>query len=117
MELELKETGHSYYCELSNYYKADVAMVFDTWKDFVHEWLDDGLLIDDDYNHLFRFDIKKEEKRRKFSLELFFMLHRKGAFVPILIRKIEESDMPEISEFLEKRWEYMKNQWKEFSGA
>lgn len=113
--LELKETNHSYYCELSNYYKAGVTGYFDTWEDFMHEWLDDGFLIDDDYNHLFRFDIKKDEEEGTFSLELFFMFQRKGAFVPILIRKIKKEDMPQISEFLEKRWQYMKNQWKEFS--
>lgn len=121
--LKLQKTNHSYYCSESNYYvgrnenfgRSEYA----TWKDLKDDWLinDD---LDDDYNHLFRFDIFESKDddgnpTEKFELFLFFILQRKGIYRPVWIKEITEEDMPEIKRFLEKRWEYMKNQWIEFS--
>lgn len=120
MSLELKETNHSYYCSESNYYVGGRENYgrcdYDSWADFKQEWLDPGDLIDDDYNHIFRFDItKSEETPGGFDLWLFFILQRKGIYRPVWVKNITQEDIPEIKNFLEDRWEYMKNQWKEFS--
>lgn len=120
MALELKATDHSYYCSESNYYVGGRENYgrcdYDSWDDFKQEWLDPGDLIDDDYNHVFRFDItKSEETPGRFDLWLFFILQRKGIYRPVWVKNITQGDIPEIKNFLEDRWEYMKNQWKEFS--
>lgn len=119
--LELKNTEHSYYCSESNYYVNGYNNFgrcdYDSWQDFRVDWLDqDRLDLDDDYNHLFRFDIcEDEEKPGNFRLLLFFVLQRKGIYLPVVIHKITKDDLPEIEVFLNGRWEYMKSQWSEFS--
>lgn len=120
MSLELKATDHSYYCSESNYYVGGRDNYgrcdYDSWTDFNQEWLDPGDLIDDDYNHVFRFDItRSEEISGRFDLWLFFILQRKGIYRPVRVKNITQGDIPEIKIFLKDRWEYMKNQWKEFS--
>lgn len=120
--LKYEETHHSYYCENVNFYNNKISKVFSNWKDFKENWLETTWLpeqiptdeMDDDLNHIFRFDIRDNE-RGGLLLELFFMLQKKGIFLPITIKYIKESDMPEINEFLIQRWNYLKNQWIEFS--
>lgn len=119
--LELKPTEHSYYCSESNYYvnghnnfgRNECA----DWHDFKVDWIgNDAMELDDDYNHLFRFDIiENEDKPGEFKLLLFFILQRKGIFRPVVIHRITQEDMPEIEAFLSQRWQYMKSQWREFS--
>lgn len=119
MALELKSTNHNYYCSESNYYAGGHENFgrndYDNWEAFKEEWLWDGK-IDDDLNHLFRFDIlENEDTPGHFTLLLFFILQRKGIFRPVRIESITEQDLPEIEAFLKSRWEYMKRQWEEFS--
>ena len=120
--LELKETDHSYYCSESNYYVSGRngqnfgRCEHSTWADFKEGWLLPASTdLDDDLNHVFRFDICKDEDSGNFKLWLFFILQRKGIYRPVLIRSITQEDMPEIEDFLRKRWEYMRGQWIEFS--
>jgi dihydrodipicolinate synthase/N-acetylneuraminate lyase len=112
--MKLKETDHLYYCLDENYYNANPHGIFNTWKEFKSGWLDENLELDDDLNHLFRFDIKKNDYGT-LSFYLYFMLQRKGIFLPIEIKTITKKDMPEIENFLASRWEYLKKQWIEFS--
>lgn len=120
--LKLKETNHSYYCSDSNYYVSGYdnfgLSEFESWEDFKQDWLDGGHKLDDDLNHLFRYDICKQEDEEGepvdgFVLKLYFILQRKGIFMPVHVKNIEEKDMPEIESFLKQRWEYMKSQWAE----
>lgn len=112
--MNLKETNHSYYCSEGNYFKRDASpATFETWRDFAEEW--NISKHDDDYNHIFRFDILKKENEDKFELYLFFIKQRKGIFMAVIINQITESDMPKIEQFLRERWEYLKAQWEEFS--
>lgn len=122
--LELKETNHSYYCSDSNYYVDGYdnfgLSEFESWEEFKEEWLDDDGQLDNDLNHLFRYDICKQEDYEEestdgYMLKLYFILQRKGNFVPVHVKNIEEKDMPEIESFLKQRWEYMKSQWAEVS--
>lgn len=126
--MKLQATEHSYYCSESNHYVGNQhgenfgRCEYDTWADFQEEWLDsDGVSIDMDYNLCFRYDIKQrrnldtDEPIAEFELWLFFMLQRKGIYRPVLIKHIEEKDMPGIKGFLEKQWEYMKYQWNELN--
>lgn len=118
MSLELKETNHSYYCSDSNYYVNGCQNFgrceYDSWENFKKEWLCPGDLLDDDLNHVFRFDIKENDLNPKhYDLWLFFILQRKGIYRPVLIKNISDKDMSEIEGFLKDRWEYMKKQWEE----
>lgn len=116
--LKFQETNHAYYCSDNNYYvdgrgsNNHGRCEYDTWEEFKEEWLDPEL--DDDYNHVFRFDITKSDDGQ-LELWLFFILQRKGIYRPVWIKEIKESEMEEINEFLKKRWEYMTSQWEEFS--
>lgn len=119
MALELKNTKHSYYCSESNYYVDGTRNYglceYDTWEDFKEEWFVDGSL-DDDLNHLFRFDIlENDDVPGEFRLFLFFILQRKGIFRPVCIRNITKDNLSEIETFLSQRWPYLKSQWREFS--
>lgn len=119
MALELKSTNHSYYCSDTNYYVGGRENYgrndFDTWASFKNEWIC-GDELDDDLNHLFRFDIyENTENPGNFCLYLFFLLQRKGIYRPVYIEHITSEDMPEIEAFLRDRWAYMQHQWKEFS--
>lgn len=118
--LELKNTNHSYYCSDSNFYVSGDPnhgrQDYNSWANFKEEWLNTDNSIDDDLNHIFRFDItESEENSERFDLWMFIMLQRKGAFIPIRVKGITSENMPEIERFLKARWEYMKNQWCEFS--
>lgn len=127
--MKLQETKHEYYCSENNYYVGNYngenhgRCDYETWSEFKKEWLgigEDELWLDDDYNHVFRFDIleKKDDDERRlgeFELWLFFILQRKGIYRPVWIKKITQDDMSEINEFLKNRWSYMQNQWHEFS--
>jgi hypothetical protein len=126
--MELKPTNHSYYCNDANYYVGNVngenhgRCEYETWEDFKDSWLGKDLSIDHDYNHCFRYDIVKQydsktdiEREDKFSLKLYFILQRKGNFIPVTIKEITEEDMPEIENYLTSCWEYLKTQWEEFT--
>src|SRR5665647_2646 len=108
--MELKETDHNYYCSESNYYKNGCLCQYDTWDDFRSAWLENDNTIDCDYNLCFRYDINQgrdeetDELLPEYSLWLFFMQQRKGAFIPVVVTKIEEKDIPEIEQFLKYTW-------------
>lgn len=119
--MKLQKTNHSYYCSDSNYYvdgHSNFGLCeYDTWNDFKDDWLLPNNALDDDYNHVFRFDIlEKDEDSGEFELWLFFILQRKGIYRPVWIKNIEEKDMEEIEQFLKDRWNYLKKQWEEISG-
>ena len=118
MALKLKETNHSYYCSESNFYVNGYQNFgrceYESWNSFKEEWLNPEDLLDDDLNHVFRFDITKNEKNpEKYDLWLFFILQRKGIYRPVWIKNITSDDISDIEDFLKDRWEYMKNQWVE----
>lgn len=127
--MELKGTNHSYYCSETNYYVDGRVghnhgrCEYNSWNDFKDEWLvtiDGKQQLDDDYNHVFRFDIvekrdmETDEPIGKYELWLFFILQRKGIYRPVQIKEIAKEDMPDIEKFLKDRWDYLKNQWNEF---
>lgn len=123
--LEFKNTDHSYYCSENNYYVGGSdnfgRAEYDNFNDFLESWTMADGDIDDDYNHLFRFDIEDcldketEEPNGSKRLWLFFILQRKGIYRPVLIKEILPSDIEKLNVFLSKRWEYLKCQWIEIS--
>jgi len=122
--MELVATNHSYYSSDSNFYVNGTENFgrsdYETWEYFKESWLCADGTLDDDYNHIFRFDIINkvdedgEEIKGEFELWLFFILQRKGIYRPVCIQSIYQSDMLEITDFLQKRFNYLKSQWSEF---
>lgn len=101
---------HPYYCTLSRWNEKDSVKEYDNFEDFCFDW--GGC--DYDYNLLFRYDISPKDGNEtgQYTMELFFMLQRKGLFVPVRIRTVTESDEDIIINFLEPRWKYMKQLWE-----
>lgn len=116
--LQLEQTNHAYYCSSSNYYVEGPdhgQESFESWKDFTSEWchyVDGQLEIDRDYVLCFRYDMH-ERNNKTFELELFFILQRKGNYVPVSIKEVREEDLPEINQFLSKYKQYLFNLWDE----
>lgn len=115
--MKLQATRHEYYCET----EVSSKLTYPSWLDFITEWSTEEDPVDKDYNHLFRYDLDNAVDEDgidipdKFELRLFFMLQRKGRYLPVVVENVEEKDMEQITEFLEGYWEYMKGQWSEFS--
>lgn len=116
--LQLEQTNHAYYCSSSNYYVGGPdhgQESFESWKDFTSEWcyyVDGQLEIDRDLALCFRYDMY-ERNNKTFELELFFILPRKGNYVPVTIKEVHEEDLPEINQFLSKYKQYLFNLWDE----
>jgi len=103
---------HPYYCSDSNYYSNEASQVYETWKDFYEEFGQ----ADKDYNLCFRWDIKKnDETDQNYYMEVFYMLQRKGNFIPVMIKKVEESDVPAILKFLQEYWNAVQKLWQPIS--
>ena len=121
--LELKSTSHSYYCHEANRHDISAVREYETWEEFKSSYFT-GENYDDDYDHIFRFDIFDKAERADegedcsgFTLALFCIQQRRGYYTPIIIETITLEDMPEISDFLQKRWQYLEGQWSEFSNT
>lgn len=116
--LDYKPTQHSYYCSDTNYHCSSNQAVYETWYDFRKDWSN----IDIDYNYIFRFDLYPDNAGHEkeiydyLVMHLYFILQRKGKFVPIIIKKIQEEDMKDITKYLKEHSEYSNHLWKEFRG-
>lgn len=105
---------HPYYCASRNHHSNEGFRDFEIWEDFYEEWKDYDL----DLNHVFRFDISKYEEganKGKYYMQVFFMLQRKGLFLPVEIKLVEDKDVPSIINFLKPHFENIKEMWKPFS--
>jgi hypothetical protein len=111
---ELANAGHPYYCHDNNYYSNEAAQRYKTFKQFIEEWAD----ADKDYNLLFRWDVtlRDEDKPEKgYSFSAFYILQRKGIFMPITVDKITEEDVPTLMKFISGYWDIMKKIWQPIS--
>ena len=102
--------SHCYYCESNNFYSNDPNEIFDTFKDFYEKYHD----ADIDMNMPFRFDIYEpnaEYGQTNYSMKIFIMQQSHGIFKPIEINEVEENDVPQILEYLEKAWGYLREIW------
>lgn len=110
IKLEFKETEHDYYCSDENYFKGDTKNTYNSWNEFKES----NFYLSEDFNLLFRYDICQfyyEDVVHIKTLKLYFVLQRKGFFVPAHVY-IKEKDLPEIEKFLNDRFEYLKKLWQ-----
>jgi hypothetical protein len=109
MSKHLWEVKHEYYCNLGNYYANGCGDSFETFDAFLEAWGNPDM----DYNLLFRWDwevANAEDEKDHDSLNLFWMLQRKGAYRFTEI-KVTKADEPKVLAFLKPRFEYMKALW------
>jgi len=99
---------HDYYCILHNRNSNDAYHEYDTWHEFYLEWGD----MDLDMNLLFRWDIKPKKEAQHYTMEIFIVLQRRGIFIPILIKDIQEKDLTQILDFLIPCAKKLQNIWK-----
>lgn len=118
----MKETKHDYQgCLVGNHYDAKMTGTYKSWEEFKSNHLGfyyEGdshrvLCFDDRYHFVFRYDIHKQEDGN-YELEICMMLERKGIYTHLYIENIEQEQLDtEVKEWLEDRYEYIKNLWSE----
>lgn len=116
----MKVTNHDYqHCLVGNYFSNDVNGRYESWEEFKRVWLGfvdgdkDFEKYDDTYHFLFRYDINQYDDDPA-SLELCFMLQRKGIYSHIYVDNLTEEELNnEIPKWLKGRKQYLDNLWKE----
>lgn len=114
MNIKDLAVDHPYYCSGDNFYSNEAAQRYNDWGEFMSEWGN----ADVEYNHVFRFDLKKKDECDgivEYYAEVFFIIQRKGIFIPCHIDIIQDSDVQSIEEFLKKHWNEVLKMWKPFS--
>jgi hypothetical protein len=122
--VDLRDADHPYYCAESNFYhRRGADQTYESWAEFVE---DGGCLFDGDrdMNLLFRWDWNVPDQSdfdddmgwQNESLDLFFMLQRKGIFLPVTIANVTAEDEPAIREWLAECWKTIQAIWEPVSG-
>lgn len=107
---------HDYYCSDSPCHNLGFETDYKNFKDFYNEMGNS----DDDMNLVFRFDIKTRDEDEidnntsKYFMEIFMVHQRKGRFVPFFIENIYETDFELIKEYLERKFNKIKQIWNPF---
>lgn len=116
--MKLYETNHPYYMSQGCYFDRGCHHEYESWEDFLEEWRESDI----DYNWIIRWDwstledmeltpINHEDEE---LLQIQFFLQRKSYPISCYIR-VNRDQEPEIKEFLNKYWLYMKEMWAPFS--
>ena len=106
-----KTTYHDYAgCVEGNYFTSN-SMFYDSWQDFTENWLGfESTGYDDTYHCLLRFDLTVNQLG---SLELFFLLPRKGIYMKVYVPAITKEEwQEEIVPWLRGRKQYMAELWE-----
>jgi len=107
---------HSYDCSDNNYFNSSTSCTFNTATEFLEEFEDS----DEDYNLVFRWDITEktddnDKTTGEYNASVFFVLQRKGYFLPTFIENITPSELPRFKRFLKIRWEHLESLWSPIS--
>ena len=113
MKLKDLAVDHPYYCSDSNYFSNEASKTYYTWPEFYGEMKG----ADPEYNLIFRWEIREHEdddgvKSGAYYMEIFYMQQRKGLYMPISIKRVFEEDVPQIIEFLQAKYTYLKKLWE-----
>jgi len=106
MKISDLAVNHDYYCSESNYYSNEAKQGYSKWPEFYNEYFD----CDIDMNLIFRWDIKKHDSG-EYHMEMFMIQQRKGIFVPIEIKSVNDNDCDSILELLHKHLDKLKKIW------
>lgn len=98
---------HDYYASDSCFDNKDAHFIYETWKDFYKEYAK----ADTDMNLVVRWDIEEDIEEDEngnevgtgeFSMLIIIVGQRKGMYIPRIINRIEEEDVPQIKEYLKR---------------
>jgi hypothetical protein len=110
MTLQDLAVKHDYYCHESNYYSNEAREIYASFEAFYSDWND----ADVDMNLVFRWDVKQVDEdtvEAGYYAQIFIIQQRKGIFVPVVIEKIEENNVPLFLQFLKPHLEKLKKNW------
>lgn len=117
----LWEIKHPYYMNEGNYFQNGCHTEYKTWADFKEEWSSSDM----DYNWFVRWDWLEGEDNGagEYAGDDYyrngrFMIQRIGQRKALLDShevSVCRADEPEIRNFLERYWEYMKTMWEPLS--
>ena len=113
MKLKDLAVNHDFYASDHNYYSNDAGDTFDNWSDFYEEFYD----ADIDLNLVIRWDIFKNENVQfdSYYMQVIIIAQRNGIYMPFIIRRIEENDVPQIIEFMEPHFKKILSIWNPLS--
>jgi hypothetical protein len=80
---------------------------YESWEQFKYVMIMD----DPTYNMVIRWDWDAGDK----ELILHYMHQRKGDYVVRIIKNMKPEDEPDVREFLQAQWDYMKTVWEPLS--
>lgn len=109
------KTSHPYHCEEQNFRARgdDTIHRFESWASFMEDGWGDS---DMDLNLLFRWDWHEDREWTDYTLQLCFMLQRKGDYRCVEV-KTTDIDAPAVREWLTKRWQHLCRLWAPISEA
>ena len=105
-ELSELSKSHPYYCSDSSYYSLGFNTTFSNWEEFYVGMGKSDL----DMNLVFRWDVCQGDDGN-YCMEIFIIHQRKGRFVPFMIDRVTDEDVPKILEYLKERQDHIKKLW------
>jgi hypothetical protein len=113
--MEIFNVEHDYYCSDKRYDDKEGYREYYCFEDFFSDWGESDL----DYNLVFRWDIEKDvdndgNELESFVLKVYYILQRKGLFVPVIVHGIKETDRDRIIDFLKPKYKYLLKLWEPF---
>lgn len=113
LTLEDLSVKHDYYANGNNYYDNTITGKYDTWADFYEEFAD----VDVDMNLVYRWDIYQREVSGRYYMQIIIIAQRKGIYLPIEIKYLDDKDVPQIIEFMKPHFDKLLNIWQPLSGV
>lgn len=111
MELDELAVDHDYYASDDNHYSNDAVGRYNTWIDFYEDFKD----ADIDLNLVYRWDVYKRESSEEYYMKIVMILQRKGIYMPIHIKSVENKDVEQILKFMKPHFEKLLKIWQPMS--
>ncbi|MGP3684122.1 hypothetical protein ACTVZO_05310 [Streptomyces sp. IBSNAI002] len=106
--VHLWEIDHPYYCAQANHYGRNHTS-WHSWADFSNDTL--FVTGDRDMNYLVRWDWQHDDETAEHTLDLFFVIQRKGYLCSHTI-KVTPADEPAIRVWLTECAQTMRATWE-----
>jgi hypothetical protein len=102
---------HPDYCSSANFLDPGYQRHYETVAEFMLEFESAPVWL----NLCVRWDIEPNDEDDGHHARLALLQQRKGIFFPILIRRVEESDVPRLEAYLLRHWSYLLEIWEPLS--
>lgn len=109
--MSIENQDHPYYASESNYYSNDAFLEYDNVTEFLNEFEDADL----DLNQVFRWDIYGKEDGREMNVQIIIIKQRKGVYMPCHIREYPTpEELTRLEKYLARHWENLNKIWAPF---